>query len=144
MKKSKRLLRVTAATAVIGALSVAAPAATNAAVPTMIQDDGAYVRLLGNPADGTAKFQFGWSASTPASAAAGYWVGLYDVTNSHYEWSYDTGAVDLPDQLFRNARPTADLPNGEYKVVFFVRATYGPATNIAEIEFPFSVTDSMT
>ncbi|MFM8794664.1 MAG: hypothetical protein ACKOFF_07260 [Acidimicrobiales bacterium] len=143
MKKNKRRLRIAAAAVAAGALGALAPAVTNAAVPTMMQDDGAYVRLLGSPADGTAKFQFGWSASTPASAAAGYWVGLYDVTNSHYEWAYDTGAVDLPDEFFRNARPTADLPNGNYKVVFFVRAGYGPATNISEIEFPFTVTNSM-
>jgi hypothetical protein len=30
------------------------------------------VRLVGNPSDGTAKFQFGWAESTPSSAAAGY------------------------------------------------------------------------
>ncbi|MGA1362217.1 MAG: hypothetical protein ACO36A_04795 [Ilumatobacteraceae bacterium] len=142
MKKSKRSFRLAAAAVVAGALGVMAPAITSAAVPTVAQDDGAYVRLVGNPTDGTAKFQYGWSASTPASAAAGYWVGLYDVTNSHYEWSFDTGAVDLPDQFFRNARPTAELPNGDYKVVFFLRATYGPTTNIAEIEFPFSVANS--
>ncbi len=40
------------------------------------------MRLLGNPADGTAKFQYGWEESTDASDAARYWVGLYDVTNS--------------------------------------------------------------
>ena len=118
------------------------PAKTYAAQPTVAQDDGAFVRLLGNPADGTAKFQYGWSAGTTASAAAGYWIGVYDVTNSHYEWSFDTNAIDLPDEFFRNARPTAYLPNGEYKVVFFVRGTYEPATNLAEIEFPFTVSNS--
>jgi hypothetical protein len=105
-------------------------------------DDGAFVRLVGNPADGTAKFQYGWAGSSPSSLAAGYWVGLYDVTNSHYVWVFDTGATDQPDRLLRNALPTADLANGEYKAVFFVRATYGPATNIAEIELPFVVSNS--
>ena len=122
--------------------SVAVPATSHAAPPTVATDHGAYVRLLGNPADGTAKFQYGWSSSSPASAAAGYWVGLYDVTHSHYVWSTDTGPVDLPDSLFRNASPTAELPNGEYKVVFFVRSTYEPATNISIIELPFTVSHS--
>ncbi len=118
------------------------PTSAHAARPTVWSDNGAYVRLVGNPADGTAKFQFGWSESTATSDAAGYWVGVYDVTNSRYIWSADTGPMDLPDEYFRNARPTSELPNGDYKVVFFVRGTYEPATNISVIELPFSVTHS--
>ena len=132
-----------AATAAAGLLVVANPMVSQAAPPTVVQDDGAFVRMLGNPADGTAKFQFGWSDSTPASDAAGYWIGVYDVTNSHYVWWMDTGPVDLPSALTRNAKPTPDLPNGEYKVVFFVRAGYEPTTNISEIELFFTVTNSM-
>ena len=132
-----------AATAAAGLLVVANPMVSQATPPTVVQDDGAFVRMLGNPADGTAKFQFGWSASTPASDAAGYWIGVYDVTNSHYVWWMDTGPVDLPSALTRNAKPTPELPNGEYKVVFFVRAGYEPTTNISEIELFFTVTNSM-
>jgi len=132
-----------AATAAAGLLVVANPMVSQAAPPSVVQDDGAFVRMLGNPADGTAKFQFGWSASTPASDAAGYWIGVYDVTNSHYVWWMDTGPVDLPSALTRNAKPTPELPNGEYKVVFFVRAGYEPTTNISEIELFFTVTNSM-
>lgn len=132
-----------AATAAAGLLVVANPMVSQAAPPTVVQDDGAFVRMLGNPADGTAKFQFGWSDSTPASDAAGYWIGVYDVTNSHYVWWMDTGPVDLPSALTRNAKPTPELPNGEYKVVFFVRAGYEPTTNISEIELFFTVTNSM-
>lgn len=138
----KRTLRATlglvAATTI---LVVSGPVSTSmAATPTVAQNNGAYVRLLGNPADGTAKFQFGWDADTPSSDAAGYWIGLYDITNSRYVWVTETGPVPLPDALFLNARPTADLPNGDYKVVMFVRATYiEPVTNIAAIELPFTV-----
>ena len=38
-----------------------------------------------------------------------------------------------------NARPMADLADGEYKVVLFLRASYEPEVNIAEIEVPFTV-----
>ena len=138
-RKSKVAL---AATAAVSMFAISSPLVSHAATPNIVTDDGAYVRLLGNPDDGTAKFQFGWYESTPASDAAGYWVGVYDVTNSHYVWSYDTGSISLPDQLLRNAKPTAELPNGEYKVVFFVRDTYDPATNISEIELPFTVSNS--
>ena len=142
MKKLNRPWRALAPVAAVAGMGTLVPSVAAAATPSVMTDDGAFVRLVGNPADGTVKFQYGWNESTTASSAAGYWVGLYDVTNSHYEWSFDTGAVDLPDQLFKNAKPTADLPNGEYKMVFFVRGAYGPASNIAEIESPFTVNNS--
>lgn len=132
-----------AATAVALVGAVVSPTITNAARPVVAKDDGAYVRLVGNPADGTVKFQFGWAADTVASDAAGYWIGVYDVTNSHYEWSFDTGPTDLPEAYFGNALPTADLPNGDYKIVYFVRGTYDPATNLSEIELPFTVDTSI-
>ncbi len=135
------LKRLVGAATVAGAL-LASPTATHAAQPSVMQDDGAYVRLVGNPADGTVKFQFGWGASTPASNAVGYWVGVYDVTNSHYIWVIETEMIDLPEQYFRNGKPTVDLPNGEYKINLFVRGSYTPVSNLAEIEFPFEVTNS--
>lgn len=140
----KRIVRVGLAAAAVGLMPlVGSPMLASAATPVVAQDDGAFVRLVGNPTDGTAKFQFGWTASTPASDAAGYWIGLYDVTNSQYVWVIETGPVPLPDAFFKNARPTPDLPDGEYKVVFFVRAGYDPATNLAEIELPFTVDRSI-
>ena len=142
MKNNKiSLKRLVGAATVAGAL-LASPTATRAAQPSVMQDDGAYVRIVGNPADGTVKFQFGWGTSTPASNAAGYWVGVYDVTNSHYIWVIETNAVELPDVFFRNVKPTSELPNGEYKINLFVRGSYSPVSNLAEIEFPFEVTNS--
>lgn len=43
---------------------------TMAAPPTMARDHGAYVRLVGHPARGTAEFQFGWDASTSVTNLA--------------------------------------------------------------------------
>lgn len=144
MKNIKRSVRVAVATAISVGIGVGAPAVTYAAKPQIATNYGAFVRVLGSPDDGTIKFQYGWYDETAASDAAGYWVGLYDVTHSHYVWSFDTGPAEMPDQLMRNAIPTAELPNGEYKVVFFVRDTYGePTTNIAEIEYPITVDNSM-
>lgn len=128
-----------AAVAAASMLVVGVPAVTSAAVPVVANDEGAFVRIVGNPGEGTAKFQFGWGDSTPSSDAAGYWIGVYDVTNSTYVWVTDTGPVEQPDQLLRNAKPTTGLPDGEYKVVFFVRAAYDPTYNIAAIELPFTV-----
>lgn len=139
----KRILKGTLAIAAAVSLLGVGSSAVNAAPPTVMPNNGAFVRLLGNPADGTAKFQFGWDEGTIASDAAGYWVGVYDVTNSHYVWWLDTGPTALPDALTRNAKPTPDLPNGEYKVVYFVREAYEPTTNLAEIELFFTVNNSM-
>ena len=140
MKRNKRSIKSALLAITIAGVGIVSPSATQAAPPVVATDDGAFVRLLGNPADGTAKFQFGWMKSTPASDAAGYWIGLYDVTRSRYVWSFDTGPMDLPDQFFRNALPTPYLEDGEYKVNFFVRETYSePVSNIAEIELPFTV-----
>ena len=140
----KRMRRGTIAVAAAASILAIGSSAANAAPPTVATDDGAFVRLLGKPADGTAKFQFGWSEGTVASDAAGYWVGIYDVTHSHYVWSTDTGPVDLPEEFTRNAKPTTELPNGEYKVVYFVREAYEPTTNLSEIELFFTVNNSMS
>lgn len=119
-------------------------AMVQAAPPVTELDEGAFVRILGNPEDGTIKFQYGWLSRTPASDAAGYWVGVYDVTNSRYLWNMDTGSIETKDAMFKNSRPISELSNGDYKVVFFVRETYvQPVENIAEIELPFTVNNSM-
>lgn len=144
MKSIKHSLQSALAVVIVAGAGLVAPAMTKAATPVIDRDQGAFVRIVGNPADGTIKFQYGWSASTPSSDGAGYWIGVYDVTNSTYLWADDTGEMDLPAKMFRNAHPTSELPDGEYKVVFFVRETYdGPVTNIAEIELPFIVDNSM-
>lgn len=144
MKKLRKSIQGVVAVGIALGVGATSPAVTHAAQPSVMTDDGAFVRILGNPADGTIKFQYGWSGNTPSSDAAGYWVGVYDVTRSEYVWVVETGAVDLPDQIKRNALPTSDLRNGEYKVVFFVRETYNePVSNIAEIESPFTVDHSM-
>ena len=156
MKKITHTLRRTIAVAIVAGVGLASPAVTNAAPPPIQKDrgqvvvqtdDGAFVRITGDTSYGTVKFQYGWSAGTNASdEAVGYWVGVYDVTNSHYEWVIATdeaGAMEFPDAYFKNALPTSGLANGQYKVNFFVRNAYGePATNVAEIELPFSVTNS--
>jgi len=140
MRSNRRRVRKLVAVATVIGISLAGSSMAQAVRPSVTTDDGAFVRMLGNPTDGTVKFQFGWASSTVASDAAGYWVGVYDVTNSKYIWNSDTGPVDLPDQLKRNARPTTELPDGRYKVVFFVRETYvQPVMNLAEIEVPFIV-----
>lgn len=140
----KRIIQTVVSTVAIAGVMVTNPVATNAMRPVIENDEGAFVRIVGNPSDGTVKFQYGWSTGSNASRdAVGYWVGVYDITRSTYVWvmaTDDMGAMDFPDQFFRNARPTTELQDGEYKVNFFVRDSYGdPVTNVAEIELEFTV-----
>lgn len=155
----KRRMSLLLAAAAVTASVVGGSVVTNAAPPVLKEDDNevAFVRLLGDPSTGDVKFQFGWYEEMAELTPEGYWLGIYDVTNSHYEWSFDsedanpenvpkwglTPPIDFSKAMIRNARITEDLPNGEYKVVFFVRDSYGPTTNISEIELPFQVTNSM-
>lgn len=153
----KRKWKAAVALATAG-LVASGSTASLAAPPKVATDDGAFVRLLGDPSTGDVKFQYGWFEEMSEQTPEGYWLGIYDVTNSHYEWSFDsqdsdpenvprwgvTPSIDFTRATVRNARITEDLPNGTYKVVFFVRDSYGePTTNIAEIEFEFQVTNSM-
>lgn len=144
MRKMKHIIQTVVSTVAIAGVMVTNPVATNAMSPVIENDEGAFVRIVGNPSDGTVKFQYGWSTGSNASRdAVGYWVGVYDITRSTYVWvmaTDDMGAMDFPDQFFRNARPTTELQDGEYKVNFFVRDSYGdPVTNVAEIELEFTV-----
>ena len=153
-------MRRLVAVAIVAGATMASPTISHAAPPvdkekvhsTLYETDhGAYVRIIGDPSLGTVKFQFGWTKGTDASdEAIGYWVGVYDVTNSHYEWVFatdDDGAMEFPEQFFRNASPTENLANGDYKVNFFVRNEYDDITtefidetaNVSEIELPFTV-----
>lgn len=154
MKNIPYMIRRATALVAVAGVGLASPAAATAAPPiekvhstALGTDDGAFVRVVGDPSYGIVKFQYGWSVGTEAAReAVGYWVGVYDITRSTYVWvmaTDDKGAMDLPDQFFRNARPTTELRAGEYKVNFFVRDSYGePVTNVAEIELEFTV-DSM-
>ena len=163
MRKITHTLRRSIAVAIVAGVGLASPAVTNAAPSTVQRErasvvvrtnNGAFVRVTGDNTNGTVKFQYGWSSGSDVSDhGIGYWLGIYDVTNSRYVWpvapmKIDTGDIGpLPDQLFQNVAPIA-LPNSVYKVVFFVRDEYDdPSTeyfdethNIAEIDgVPFTI-----
>jgi hypothetical protein len=103
-------------------------------VPQAIGDKGAYIRIDGIW-NGDVKVKYGWLRGTPASAAAGYWFGIYDVENSHYVGAFDTGALGYPVKELSNEF-TTHLPKGSYKLVLFVRAGGYPdaPTNIVALD----------
>ena len=131
------------------AFSIAALASLNAvaapAVGTVVQD-GAFVQLGQPQVNGEVTFTYGWNNSKQLPAApAGFWIGLYDVTNSHYIWAGDyqfpvpaVGGLDWTS-LRSTYSGQLNLPAGDYKVNFFVRSSYGPAINSVVIELPFTI-----
>ena len=94
---------------------------------------GAYV-IVTKLAPGDLEFCFGWNhADVFATEAFGYWVGVYDITNSHYMWVIEESLAEPnPKMLKLDAPETMDLVAGnEYKIVLLVR---GAGMNVAEIE----------
>jgi len=114
-------------------------------------DNGAFVVMNSAPEKGNVSFSYGWNNTSQfESPAVGYWLGIYDITNSHYVWASDNV---LPPSLTHGAPGTIEwssvnlqymsdlqLPPGDYAINFFVRSSYaGPVTNNAVVQLMFSV-----
>jgi uncharacterized repeat protein (TIGR01451 family) len=137
--------------ALVMALTLVIDSLSTASVEANVEkNNGAYVTIRGIPVTGDIEFDYGWDESKHfASPAVGYWLGLYDVTNSHYEWAGDNPFAALVgssstivwNSLKLSLADTTVLSPGEYKIVFFVRGSYGPpeVTNVAAIETFFSI-----
>lgn len=125
----------------------------HAAPPTgAANDNGAYVLLQQPPEQGGLSFRFGWNNTDKFEGPVeGYWLGLYDVTNSHYVWVSETllspldagapGVSTLERANFEYDDPESQLPPGDYLINFFVRSDYStvPVTNNAVVQLEFSV-----
>ncbi len=136
---------------VLALSTVVAPRAALAAPPTSSAvDNGAFVTIGKPPSTSGVEFTFGWNNSNQfAAPAVGYWIGVYDVTNSQYVWASDNllpqlsypnpGQFDWRSITLRYA-DAMNLPPGDYSINFFVRSSYAyPVTNVAVIELKFTV-----
>jgi hypothetical protein len=107
------------------------------------KNNGAFVEIQGYPVAGKFKYEYGWRDTKRfASPPAGYWIGLYNITDSHYEWSTDyqfpaNGTMKSLEVEFCDN--TNLVPGKKYYINFFVRGTYvDPVTNVAEISLEFT------
>jgi hypothetical protein len=101
---------------------------------------GAYV-IVTNLEAGRLDFMYGWNNSKAFEpTAVGYWIGVYDVTDSHYEWTYDTGQLPTTPKMLKlwSIDETELISGHDYYINFFVRATYGPETNTATLILEFT------
>lgn len=124
---------------------------SDAAPPTQAGvDNGADVILGAPPSSGNVSFRYGWkSLAQFPSPPVGDWLGIDDITTSHYVWSSENPLPPLGgnapadsimtsvDFLYSDA--VTPLPPGNYDVNFFVRSSYAPATNAAVISLEFTV-----
>ena len=139
----------------LAAFSLASVATLSAAVAALppagaATDNGAFVVLGGPPVNGEIAFSYGWNNTNQfAAAPVGYWLGIYDVTNSHYVWASENLLPLSPEggpgtlnwrSLKIQYSDLANLAPGDYSINFFVRSSYSdPVTNVAVVELHFSI-----
>ncbi len=100
---------------------------------------GAYVIVTELTAD-SLSFNYGWNnAKAFASAPVGYWVGVYDITASHYEWFDEYPAAETPRLKLTSLDETDLISGHEYAINFFVRDSFGPpVTNVTKVVVYFT------
>lgn len=141
MKKTSLILALALIVVVCSAiLAGAEPGVQNGNSLSIVEPaGGAYVIITKLDPD-FLHFKFGWNNSKQFEhTPVGYWLGIYDVTNSHYLWGDNFPLPeDDPKMLKLSYTDTSDFTSGnEYSVNFFVRYRYGPAYNVAVIEVHF-------
>lgn len=100
---------------------------------------GPYV-IVTNLALGDLDFKYGWNnAMQFENPALGYWVGVYDNTESHYLWvEAEVLSEPNPKMLKMESFDTELISGHSYTINFFIRDSYGdPVTNVSEIQLNF-------
>ncbi len=107
-----------------------------------------HVTLL---ATGELDFNYGWSnVDKFAKAPVGYWIGVYDVTDSHYVWATENPFAGTPQNPQNGGTPpkvlklnsideTTLISGHTYYINFFIRSNYAtnPFTNVVTITLTF-------
>jgi hypothetical protein len=110
---------------------------------TVVQPAGGAYVIVTNLVPGDLDFKYGWhNANQFASAAVGYWIGVYDITASHYVWCSENPFTELnPKKLELKSLDTSTLVSGhEYAINFFVRCNYAEVLyeNVTEVQVYFT------
>lgn len=143
MNKSKLALLVMALTLLISSVipANAEPGAQNGDSLSVVQPKGGAYVIVTRLATGRLDFKYGWNNSTKFDPpAAGYWIGVYDNTASHYMWSADHPFIEPAPKLLKlSSQGETELTSGHnYTINFFVRGAYSPVvTNTTEVQVTF-------
>lgn len=125
---------------------MATPAAAESGIQNgdslaMVQPSGGAYIIVTNLEPGDLDFNYGWNNSKQFERPAlGYWIGVYDVTDSHYEWvEAEQFSAPNPKMFKMQSRDTSTLEYGhEYTINFFIRDNYvDPVTNVVVMQLNF-------
>jgi len=118
----------------------AVPGEQNGNSLSIVQPSGGAYVIVTSLKQGELDFAYGWNnAKHFASPPLGYWIGVYDVTSSHYVWAEDIRVEPGLKMIKLRSLGTALESGKEYAINFFVRDSYaGPVTNVAEITVEFT------
>lgn len=145
----KRTLVIMLCLAVLMCLAIPVSAESgeqNGASLAVVQPAGGAYVIVTNLAPGDLDFNFGWNnAKQFAHPAVGYWIGVYDITDSHYEWANEYSIPENLKMLKLKSLDTSTLTSGhEYYINFFVRDYYidpdipGDDINVAIVQVVFT------
>lgn len=87
------------------------------------------------------EFNYGWNnVDKLGFVPLGYFIGVYNVTESHYVWGEDVVFTEPASKLMKLNYAVELTPGDEYVINFFVRDYYGdPTTNGAILQVYFTM-----
>lgn len=136
MKRALYLLLVCTLLLSLVAPTFAEPGIQNGDSLVMVYPSGGPYIIVTNLEPGDLDFNYGWNnAKQFENPALGYWIGVYDITESHYLWVVEEQFSDPnPKMLKMQSFDTELIPGHEYYINFFIRDSYSPdVTNVAEL-----------
>ncbi len=118
----------------------AAPGEQNGNSLSIVQPSGGAYVIVTRLAPGELAFNYGWNnANHFASPPVGYYIGVYDITASHYLSESDNPVDPGLKMIKRKYLETKIIPGNEYYINFFVRDSYQKGvTNVTEIQVKFT------
>ncbi len=140
MKKGISLALALALVLCFAISASAAPGEQNGNSLSIVQPSGGAYVIVTSLTPGELDFHYGWNNANHFDAPpVGYWIGVYDATDTSYVWSDDL-QVEPGLKMIKYKAPGTALSSGhEYYINFFVRSSYdNPVTNVAEITVKFT------
>ncbi|MDF1617563.1 hypothetical protein [Petrocella sp. FN5] len=133
MKKILSMILVLALTVAMGfGLPVLAEAGiqTGDSLKIVNPAGGPYV-IVTNVENSLLEFNYGWNnADKLEFEPLGYYVGVYNLTKSHYEWVDEVVFTEAASKIMKLSQSTALIPGDEYVINFFVRDHYADPNDI--------------
>jgi hypothetical protein len=91
---------------------------------------GPYV-IVTNVENGLLEFNYGWNNVNKFEfEPLGYFVGVYNVSKSHYVWTDGLVFTEPASKLMKLSQATEIIPGDDYVINFFIRDHYADPNDI--------------